>query len=65
MFGEVQDHVGLEGDASRGEALVDGLGSEADLAQDAELVSAVGELGVLQVCHLEADVLHQVVVNQG
>ena len=65
MFGEIQDDIGLEGDAPRSEALVNGLGCEADLAEDTELVSAEGELGVLQVSHLEADVLHEVVVNQG
>ena len=64
MLGEVQDHVGLEGDTPRGEALVDGLDSDGDFAEDAELVPAVGELGVLQVSHLKADVLHHVVVNQ-
>jgi len=65
MLAEVQDHIGLEGNAPRGEALMDGLGGEADLAEDPELVPAVGELGVLQVSHLDAKVPHEVVVNQG
>ena len=65
MLVEIQDHVGFEGDAPRGEALVDGLGCEAHFAEDAELVAAVGKLCVLQVCHLDTEVPHKVVVNQG
>ena len=64
MLEEIQDNIGLEGDTSRSEALMDGLHGEADLTEDAELVPAVGELGVLQVSHLKADVFHHVVVNQ-
>ena len=62
---EVQDHIGLEGNAPRGEALMDGLRGEADLAEDPQLVPVVGELCVLQVSHLDAKVPHEVVVNQG
>jgi len=65
MLGEVQDHIGLEGDAPRSEALMDRLGSEADLAEDPQLVPSVGELSVLQVSHLDAEVPHDVVVNEG
>ena len=65
MLREIQDHIGPEGNAPRSEALVDGLHGEADLSEDAELVPAIGKLGVLQVCHLDAEVPHEVVVNQG
>ena len=65
MLGEVQEHVGLEGDAPRSEALMDSLGSEADLAEDPQLVPSEGELGVLQISHLDAEIPHDVVVNEG
>ena len=65
MLGEVQDHIGLEGDAPRSETLMDRLGSEADLAEDPQLVPGEGKLSVLQVSHLDAEVPHDVVVNQG
>ena len=65
MLGEVQDHIGLEGDAPRSETLMDRLGSEADLAEDPQLVPGEGKLSVLQVSHLDAEVPHDVVVNEG
>ena len=65
MLGEVQDHIGLEGDAPRSETLMDHLGSEADLAEDPQLVPGEGRLSVLQVSHLGAEVPHDVVVNEG
>ena len=46
MLEEIEDHIGLERDAPRSEALVDGLNSDGDLAKDTELVP-VGKLGVL------------------
>ena len=65
MLAEVQDHIGLEGNAPRGEALMDSLRGEADLAEDPQLVPAVGELGVLQVSHLDAKVPHNVIIQGG
>ena len=44
---------------------MDGLHSEGDLAEDAELVPSKAELSVLEVGHLEAKISHEVVVNQG
>ena len=64
MLEEIEDNIGLEGDTSRSEALMDGLDSEADLAENTELVPGEGKLGVLQIRHLDAEVPHQVIVNQ-
>ena len=44
---------------------MDGLHGDGDLAKDPQLVSGVGKLGILEVCHLDAEVPHKVVVNQG
>jgi len=42
---------------------MDGLHSDGDLAKDPQLVPGEGELGVLEVCHLYAEVPHEVVVD--
>lgn len=44
---------------------MDGLHSDGNLTKDPQLVPGKEELGVLQVCHLDAEVPHKVVVNQG
>ena len=44
---------------------MDGLHSDGDFAKDPKLVSGEEKLGVLQVCHLDSEVPHQVVVDQG
>ena len=42
---------------------MDGLYGDGNLTEDPQLVPSKEELGVLQVCHLDAEVPHQVVVN--
>ena len=42
---------------------MDSLDSEADFAEDPQLVPGEGELCILQVSHLDAEVPHNVVVN--
>ena len=42
---------------------MDGLHGDGYLTEDPQLVSGEEELGVLHVCHLDAEIPHEVVVN--
>ena len=42
---------------------MDSLHRDANFSEDSHLLASKAELCVLQVCHLHADITHQVVVN--
>ena len=63
-FLEILHHVGPDVDGAADDPISDGLDSLGDSAEDPQFLAAKIELGTLEVGHLEAEVTHQIKINE-
>ena len=63
-FPQVFHHIGPNVDGAADDSISDGLDSLGDSAKNPQLLAAKTELSTLEICHLEAEIIDKIEINE-
>ena len=63
-FPKILHHVGPDVDGAADDPVSDGLDSLGNSSENPQLLAAKTELGTLEICHLEAEIIDKIEINE-
>ena len=63
-FPQVFHYVGPDVDGAADDPVSDGLDSLGNSSENPQLLAAKTELGTLEICHLEAEIIDKIEINE-